>query len=507
MCSKIRAREDGVSSPRVRVRYAPSPTGSFHVGGARTALYNWLFARHTGGRFILRIEDTDRTRYRPDALADLLDGLRWLGLDWDEGPEVGGPFGPYTQSERLPIYQEHARRLVAKGEAYPCFCTPERLAAVREEQRRRGEAPGYDRACRELTRRQIAEYEAQGITPVIRLRVPLEGQTTIHDLIRGDITVDNHSLDDLILLKSDGFPTYHLANVVDDHLMEISHVMRGDEWIPSTPRHVLLYQAFGWDPPEFAHLPLILNPTGKGKLSKRKAKGPGGEDYLVMVHEFRQAGYLPEAMFNFLALVGWAYSEQEDLFSREQAVASFDIARISKSPAVFSYDKLNWMNGVYIRQLPIEELAKRLVPVLAQAGIRVSAAQAIKVAQLVRERITTLNDAPRLVDFAFADTIDYDPALLIQKNMTPEDAMRALAAAHAALEAAPSFAEQALEEVLRPLAGSLGLKAGQLFGTIRVAVTGRTVAPPLFGTLELVGREKVLARLRHAQELLAAQPA
>ena len=496
-----------MATQMVRVRYAPSPTGGFHVGGARTALYNWLFARHMGGRFILRIEDTDRTRYRPDALADLLEGLRWLGLDWDEGPAVGGPYGPYTQSERLPLYQEYAERLVAKGAAYPCYCTPERLQAVREEQRRRGEAPGYDRACRELTRRQIAEYQARGVTPVIRLRVPLEGQTTTHDLIRGDITVDNRSLDDLILLKSDGFPTYHLANVVDDHLMEISHVMRGDEWIPSTPRHVLLYRAFGWDPPEFAHLPLILNPTGKGKLSKRKAKGPGGEDYLVMVHEFRQAGYLPEAMFNFLALVGWAYSEQEDLFSREQAIAAFDIGRISKSPAVFSYDKLNWMNGVYIRQLTVDDLAQRLVPVLARAGMRVSAGEAVQVARLVQERITTLNDAPGLVDFAFVDTLAYDPALLIQKNMTRDDTLRALEAAREALRAVPSFSEQALEEALRPLANSLGLKAGQLFGTIRVAVTGRTVAPPLFGTLELVGRERVLARLTRAQELLVAQPA
>lgn len=491
----------------VRVRYAPSPTGSFHVGGARTALYNWLYARHMGGSFILRIEDTDRTRYRPDALADLLDGLRWLGLDWDEGPEVGGRFGPYIQSERLPLYQEYANQLVAKGAAYPCYCAPERLAALREEQRKRGEAPGYDRACRELTQRQIAEYQARGVTPVIRLRVPLEGQTTIHDLIRGDITVDNQSLDDLVLLKSDGFPTYHLANVVDDHLMEISHVMRGDEWIPSTPRHVLLYGAFGWDPPEFAHLPLILNPTGQGKLSKRKAKGPGGEDFLVMVHEFRDAGYLPEAMFNFLALLGWSYSEQEDLFTREQAIAAFAIERISKSPAVFSYDKLSWMNGVYIRQLSVEDLAERLAPVLARAGIRVDAAAAIKVAQLVQERITTLNDAPGLVDFAFAETLTYDPAALIQKNMTRDDTLRALAAARQTLEAVPAFTEQALEEALRALASELGLKAGQLFGAIRVAVTGRTVAPPLFGTLELTGRDRVLARLHRAHEMLAAEAA
>ncbi len=493
-----------MAKPMVRVRYAPSPTGSFHVGGARTALYNWLYARHTGGRFLLRIEDTDRTRYRPDALQDLLEGLRWLGLDWDEGPEVGGPFGPYTQSERVALYQEHAQRLVAKGAAYPCYCTPERLSVLREEQRRRGEAPGYDRACRELTRKQIADYEAQGITPVIRLRIPLEGQTTFHDAIRGDITVENRRLDDLVLLKSDGFPTYHLAVIVDDHLMEISHVMRGDEWIPSTPRHVLLYQAFGWEPPTFAHLPLILSPTGKGKLSKRKEKGPGGEDYLVMVHEFKQAGYLPEALFNFLALVGWSYSEQEEIIKREQAVAAFDIQGINKSPAIFSYDKLNWMNGMYVRQLALEDLGARLMPVLARAGLEAGPEQAVQVARLVQERITTLNDAPGLVDFAWGATPDYDPAMLVQKKMTPEETLRALGAAQQALEAAPEFTGRALEAALRPLADALGLKAGQLFGAIRVAVTGRTVAPPLFGTLELLGRGRAVARLRAAQERLRA---
>lgn len=496
-----------MSNSTVRVRYAPSPTGSFHVGGARTALYNWLYARHCGGKFILRIEDTDRTRFRPDALLDLLNGLRWLQLDWDEGPEVGGPVGPYTQSERLPLYQEHVNRLLATGAAYRCYCSPQRLEALREQQRQQGLPPGYDRACRELTQRQIADYEAQGVTPVIRLRIPLEGQTTFHDLIRGDITVDNAGLDDLVLLKSDGFPTYHLANIVDDHLMEISHVMRGDEWIPSTPRHILLYEAFGWDPPAFAHLPLILNPTGKGKLSKRKEKGPGGEEYLVMVHEFKQAGYLPEAMFNFLALVGWAYNDQTEVFTRQQAIAAFDIERINKAPAVFSYDKLRWMNGVYIRQLPPDELAGRLLPFLARAGIVVGPEVAHKIALLVQERISTLSDAVPLIDYAFVEAISYDPETLIQKRMSREDASRALEAAHQALAQTPSFAPEALEEVLRPLGESLGLKPAQFFGTIRVAVTGRSVTPPLFGTLELIGREKVLNRLRRAQELLLAQPA
>lgn len=498
-----------MSSSPVRVRYAPSPTGGFHVGGARTALYNWLYARRHGGRFILRIEDTDRTRYRAHALRDLLEGLRWLGLEWDEGPEVGGPVGPYVQSERLHLYQEHADRLVAKGAAYRCYCPPERLAALREAQRQRGEPPGYDRACRTLTQRRVAEYEAQGVTPVIRLRVPDTGRTTFHDQIRGDITVDNSSLDDLVLLKSDGFPTYHLAVIVDDHLMGISHVLRGDEWIPSTPRHVLLYQAFGWEPPHFAHLPLILSPTGRGKLSKRKVRGPAGEEYLVMVREFKQAGYLPEALTNFLALLGWSYDEVTEIFSLEKAASAFAIERINRSPAVFSYDKLKWMNGMYIRLLPVEDLAARITPVLARSGLVAGPETALRIAALVQERITTLNDVPGLVDFAFVDALAYDPELLIQKKMGREDTIRALEAARHALAEVPSFEPQALEDTLRPLAADLGLKAGQLFGAIRVAVTGKTVAPPLFGSLELVGREATLARLRCAQELLVgatAQP-
>ena len=270
-----------MSPKTVRVRFAPSPTGYLHVGGARTALYNWLFARHHGGKFILRIEDTDRRRYNPDSLPDLLSGLRWLGMFWDEGPEVGGEYGPYYQSDRVHLYQEHIQELVDKGLAYRCYCSPERLARVREQQKGADSALGYDRHCRYLTREQIREYEAQDIKPVMRLAVPTEGVTEFDDVLRGHITVDNRQLTDLVLLKSDGFPTYHLANVVDDHLMEISHIMRGDEWLSTVPQHVLLYQAFGWAMPVQAHLPTILNPTGKGKLSKRKIKLADGRKALT----------------------------------------------------------------------------------------------------------------------------------------------------------------------------------------------------------------------------------
>ena len=480
----------------VRVRFAPSPTGYLHVGGARTALYNWLFARHHGGTFILRIEDTDRTRYDAQALKDIFDSLRWMGLDWDEGPLVGGDYGPYAQSERLEIYQKYAKQLVDDDHAYYCYCSPERLAQMREQYERSGQT-GYDRHCRYLTTKQRADYEAQGIVPVVRLKVPLEGQTTFHDVIRGTTTVDNTTLDDLVLLKSDGFPTYHLANVVDDHLMEITHIMRGDEWLPSVPRHVLLYQAFGWEIPIYAHLPVILSPTGKGKLSKRH----GG----VEVRYFRERGYLPEAMVNFLARVGWAYDDKTELFTREELIARFDLDGVNKSPAAFSYEKLEWMNGVYIRNLPPDDLVQRLVPFLA-AGLGIDENELRKrrelreLVPLVQERLKTLADITDWADFFFVEEIACDPQLLIGKNMTPADCTTALERTLEVLGSLSDFSEEAMETALRGLADDLNMKPGQLFGTIRVAVTGKTVAPPLFGTLRILGRERVLSRLVHARE-------
>ncbi|MCS7222844.1 MAG: glutamate--tRNA ligase [Anaerolineae bacterium] len=495
-----------MTSQPVRVRMAPSPTGYFHLGSARTALFNWLYARHTGGRFILRIEDTDRTRYHPEALADILASLRWLSLDWDEGPEVGGDYGPYFQSQRLPIYQEYARKLVAEGHAYYCYCSEERLTALREEQRKRKQPIGYDRHCRHLTAAQRAEYEAQGIVPVIRLKVPDEGEITFHDLIRGEITVDVRTLDDLVLLKSDGFPTYHLANVVDDHLMEITHILRGDEWLSSVPRHILLYRAFGWEPPAMAHLPLLLDPSGKGKMSKRKPVVDGVE-YPTLIRDFRQEGYLPEAMFNFLALLGWSYDPANDLFTREQAIERFDIVDINPKPSVVSYSKLEWMNGVYIRQLSIEELTRRLVPFLAKGlGLtdeEVACHPGLPVlVPAIQERLKKLSDAAELVDFAFREPGEYDPQRLIGQKMTAAESLEALRAAREALATLPEFAEGPMETALRELAERLGVKAGALFGILRVAITGKQVAPPLFASIVAVGRERTLARCDRAIRLL-----
>jgi glutamyl-tRNA synthetase len=486
---------------------APSPTGYFHLGSARTALYDWLYARHTGGVFILRIEDTDRTRLVPDSLQDIMDSLRWLGLEWDEGPEVGGPYGPYCQSERLGLYRHWADWLVENGHAYHCYCTEARLEALRKEQVTRGEAvTGYDRHCRTLTAAQRAELEASGAPSVVRFAMPLEGETRFVDILRETRPVENSQIRDPILLKSDGFATYHLANVVDDHFMEITHILRGDEWLNSLPLHVNLYRAFGWEIPIYAHLPLILDPSGIGKLSKRKKRVEGAPEMLTYIREYRDAGYLPEAMFNFLALLGWSYSPDSDLFTREQAIAAFDIRDINVSSGALPISKLDWMNGIYIRGLDVPDLTERLVPFLSEdlgipaEELRSHPALPVMV-PLIQERIKTLADATELVDFAFLPEIEYDPQMLIAKGLDAAGSLAALRAAHRLLATLP-FREEELEPPLRQLAEDLGLKAGQLFGILRVAVTGKSVAPPLFGSLVAVGREQTLARVEKAEELL-----
>jgi glutamyl-tRNA synthetase len=485
---------------------APSPTGDLHVGGARTALFTWLFARHHDGDFILRIEDTDQKRFVDESLDGIIEVMHWLGLDWDEGPEVGGPYGPYIQSQRLPLYQEHAKWLVEHGHAYPCFCSPERLKQVNEEQRKRGEPPGYDRHCRNLTPEQVAEYTAQGIVPVIRLKVPETGVTVVPDLIRGNIEFENRVLQDAVLLKSDGFPTYHLAVVVDDHLMEISHVTRAEEWIPSSPMHVLLYQAFGWEPPIFAHLPVILRPDGKGKLSKR--------DGAVGVLEYKRKGYLPEAMNNYLALLGWS-SGDEEMFSREDLIEKFDLADVHPSPARFSFDKLLWMNQKYINHvLTLDDFATRSVPFLQAAGLVTDAASdpaspefayVKEAVALVKDRARTLEEVVEDTDFFFMDTLpDYDPDSLIPRKDHPEEVEEVLKMVVAVIEASDLNDEDDIEQKLRELAKTYDLKAGQLFMPIRVAVTGRTISPGLFGTLRVLGKERALERLNLAIEKVHA---
>ena len=495
-----------MSNTNVRVRYAPSPTGFPHIGNIRTALFNWLYACHCGGKFIVRIEDTDQSRKVEGALEAILDSLRWLGLDWDEGPEVGGDYGPYVQSERLEIYRKYVQQLLDNGNAYKCYCTSERLERMRKEMSERKEsARSYDRHCRNLTVQQRAELEAKGAASVVRLKVPLDGQTTFHDLIRGDITFSNSELDDLVLFKSDGYPTYHLANIVDDHLMQITHVMRADEWLSSTPRHVLLYKAFGWEPPLFAHLPMILGPD-KSKLSKRH-----GATALV---EYRNRGYLPEAVLNFLALLGWALDDKTEIMSRNELIKNFTVEHVSKTAAVFSQDKLIWMNGMYIRELNDADFVERALPFLDR-DLPASVARPLpkdymmQIAPLMRERVKVFRGTPALggvaaeegiaeqAGFFFVDELEYDTNMLLVKGMDKQKAASGLRAAKERL-AGCAFEHDALEGTLRPLADELGVKTGMLFGTIRIAVTGRTAAPPLFQTMAVLGRDRCMRRIDSA---------
>ena len=483
-----------MSESNVRVRFAPSPTGYPHVGNIRTALFNWLFTRHSGGAFVLRIEDTDINRKVEGATEALLDGLKWLGIDWDEGPEVGGNYGPYFQSQRLNHYQKAAQKLVDDGHAYPCYCSEERLTQMRAEMARQRESMrSYDRRCRNLSKVERAEFEAKGIVPVIRFKTPLDGRTAFIDLIKGEVIFDNNTLDDFVLLKSDGYPTYHLANVTDDHLMEISHVMRADEWLSSTPRHVLLYEALGYKPPLFAHLPMILG-TDRSKLSKRHGA--------TTIIEYRDQGYLPQAMVNFLALLGWALDDHTELFTKEELIRHFSIERISKTSAIFNLDKLKWMSGVYIRKLSIDELTNLLVPFLERdlpPSVKrpLSREYVKRIAPLIQERLMTLGEAATLCDFFFVEQPVYQVELLLSKKLTKGDAAKGLEVALERLKA-PTFDALLLEDTLRLLATELGFKTGDFFSLLRVAITGRTAAPPLFQTMASLGKEKCLKRIEAA---------
>lgn len=493
----------------VRVRYAPSPTGEPHVGNIRSALFNWLYARHTEGTFIVRIEDTDQTRLVPGALQAILDGLRWLGLEWDEGPDYGGPYAPYVQSERtkLGIYAEHARVLVDRGWAYECYCPSVRLDAVRQEQQAQKLPPMYDRHCRDAAARAAMRAQHPGAAPVVRFRIPLdEGEVRFVDQVRGEVAVAAATLDDFVLLKSDGFPTYHLSNVVDDHLMEITHVIRGDEWLPSTPRHLLLYRAFGWETsmPLFVHLPLILGPD-RAKLSKRHGA--------TSILDYQREGYLPEAMVNFLALLGWSLDDKTEIMSARQLIRNFSLDRIGKTAAVFNREKLEWMNGMYIREMEPLDVADRVLNYLerpeAAGGLPDRIARPIderllaEIIPLIQERLKLLGEAAGMVDFFFSDDLDYDAAALTGKAVDAATARRGLERALEQVGPLKSWDHAALEAALRPLAEELGLKVGPYFGVLRVAVTGRTVSPPLFETMAVLGRDRCVQRLRAAAARLA----
>ena len=493
------------STAPARVRFAPSPTGFLHLGGLRTALFDWLYARHTGGQFILRIEDTDQKRYNPESLTDLMRSLRWLGLEWDEGPDVGGPHAPYIQSERRALYRQYAEWLVAHGKAYRCYTTEAEL----EELRAKG-LP-YDRRHRNLTPTERAAFEAEGRSAVIRFAAPLSGTTTVHDAIRGDISVENSTIADPVLLKSDGLPTYHLAVVVDDHLMEITHVLRGEEWIPSAPLHQLLFEAFAWPAPVFVHLPVILDPSGKGKMSKRKTVVDGRE-FSPYVRDYMTGGYLPDAMFNFLANMGWSFDAEREIFTREEAVARFDVADISPKATALPFTKLEWMNGVYIRQMAPAQLTDALAPYVAtDLGLDAETLRhdrrLIELTPLVQERIKLLTEATALIDWAFvpAAQITYpDPTQLIGKKLTAAESLAVLEAGAQIIQHIEPFAPPALEAAFRTLSETMQIKVGSLLTPFRVAITGKTVAPPLFESMHVLGREETLARIANAAAALRA---
>jgi glutamyl-tRNA synthetase len=477
----------------VRTRYAPSPTGDPHLGNIRTALFDWLLARRYGGQFILRIEDTDQARYVEGGAENLMSALRWLGLDWDEGPDVGGDAGPYVQSQRLDIYQEHADRLIATDWAYHCYCSPERLDEVRKAQQARKEPPRYDRHCRDLTAEERAAAEASGVTPVVRFKTPLTGETSTHDVLRGEVVFQNSTLDDFVILKSDGYPTYHLAAMVDDHLMEITHVIRGDEWLPSAPRHFLIYQAFGWEPPLFAHVSRVLG-ADRAKLSKRH----GAHSVL----EYRDQGYIPDALVNFLALLGWSLDDKTDIIPRQTLIENFSLERLLPNPAVFNAEKLLWLNGVYIREMPDEELANACLPFLERhLGGPADRGLLLRIVPIIKERIKLLSEIADMADFFFVEgELQYDIETLLGKRYAgnPAGAAQALRQVVAAIEPLTDWRHEALEAAARPIAEELGVKAGELFSLVRVAVTGKTATPPLFETMEILDREKTLDRLNTA---------
>jgi len=479
------------SEKSVRLRFAPSPTGYPHLGNIRTALFNWLFARHHGGKFILRIEDTDITRKVEGAVEVIIDSLQWLGLNWDEGP--------YFQSQRLSIYNEIVHKLVEEDHAYLCYCSPERLERMRQEQAKRKQPPKYDRHCRDLTQHERTGLKARGMTPVIRFKTPLEGETTFCDLIRGPVTFKHDVLDDFVLFKSDGYPTYHLASVVDDHLMAISHVLRGDEWLSSTPRHVLLYQALNWQAPQFVHLPMILGPD-RAKLSKRHGA--------TIITEYQKQGYLPDAMVNFLVLLGWSLDDRTELLSQKELIKHFSLERVGKTAAIFNKDKLEWMNGVYLRKLSLGEFVQQAMPFLDRDLPKsverpLNNSYVSQVLSLVQERAKTLAEVPQLASFFFLDELQYDAGLLLSKELDAKSATTAITTALQKLEEVTTWDTTTLEGILRPLAAELNLGTGKFFGLLRVAATGRVAAPPLFQTMAVLGKDKCLKRFDTALQRLS----
>lgn len=483
----------GTLPPRVRI--APSPTGDPHVGTAYIALFNYVFAKKHGGHFVLRIEDTDQERSSSDSEVAIFEALRWLGLDWDEGPDVGGDFGPYRQSERLEIYQKEVARLLESGAAYRCFCTKERLDALREAQKQAKSSYGYDGHCRSLSPEETQAKLDAGEPYVVRLRVPNEGQTQFRDELRGVITFDHATIDDQVILKSDGFPTYHLANVVDDHLMGITHVIRGEEWITSTPKHVLLYKALGWEMPKFIHLGLLRN-ADKSKLSKRKNP--------VSVFHYRSLGYLPDTFLNFLATLGFSMGEDRERFSLPEMIEAFDWSKVSAGGPVFDAKKLEAFNADDIRKLSREELYDKMVERVWPKE------RMMEILELVQERITRLDDFVPYSSFFFGDTLDYHAVekQFQLKNRSRDEVVLMLKKFLEGIEKDPearAFTVEGLEQFGRSFCKAEGYKPRELFSVLRICCAGKMASPPLFESMAVCGKDRCRARIRDAMQWLATR--
>ncbi len=474
----------------IRTRMAPSPTGEMHVGSMATLLKNYAWAKKNQGQFILRIEDTDQNRLIKGSELELKQIIRDYGLDWDEGPDRGGDYGPYVQSERLEIYRQKAQELIDNDKAYYCFCSRERLAQVRDKQRAAKQPPRYDRHCLNLSKEEALKKIAAGEKYVIRLKVPENQEVKFHDLLRGEIVVNSNEIDDQVLMKSDGYPTYHLAVVIDDHLMQISHVMRGEEWISSTPKRILLYQAFGWQAPTYIHIPIFLNPNGKGKMSKRKGT--------VSARSFLQQGYLPAAMLNFFMILGWTPQDQREILTLDEYIQEFDPKDISSKSVVFDLDKLRWMNGVYIRKMDFSQLKSELKPFLP-ADFPLEKLDLIL--PLIQERLETLADVEELTSFFYRE-IELDQTKLIKKA-DPSLVSIQLTQTQTALVSLSNWSIAAIEKIIRDLQEKNDWKRGQYFMMLRLAITGRKVSPPLFETIHALGQKNTGQRLVKALQFIA----
>jgi glutamyl-tRNA synthetase len=485
-----------VAAPRVR--FAPSPTGYLHVGGARTALFNWLYVRRHGGAFILRIEDTDAERSSAEMVTGILDGMRWLGLDWDEGPGVGGPHAPYFQSQRYDQHRAAAASLVAQGRAYYCYCSADRLRQERERAEARGEAWQYDRHCLNLPPERIAELEAAGTPRALRFKVP-PGKTAFDDVVHGTIEVDGDHIEDFVIVRSDGHPVYHLSVVVDDIDMRITHVVRGDDHISNTPKHVLLFNALGAPPPVFAHVPLILG-ADKKRLSKRHGA--------TSVLEYERQGYLSDALVNFLALLGWSPGDNREIMSRRELIDSFTLEGITGSNAVFDVPKLDWMNGQYVARIPLQNLANAVVPLLVREGIWPAGAPAdgwlLRLIELLRPRAKRLSDFVEQARPFLLETVEYEPQAINTHLKVPQLSEHVRALVRALREVVP-FDEPHVEAAVRHTAEQQDIKAAPLIHATRVAVTGRTASPGLFEVLVLLGRDRTVARLEQLAVFLGSQ--